>query len=199
MNVTENLLWWAAWRPRSLVILGICLGMGSSIACSSAVPMLLFVSLSVGVWIRGTQLVNRNATMLLEEAEAQSRKSGASKLGIDTSDGETFVLRGSDDWRFRLISVAPNHIITVLYATPSFLGIYAGTAVDLKERHTKFGSITKELYYPHIAAVEYSAQTFWLVTTSGERIPYSTADDPEVGEAALNAVRKHLRKIHAAV
>ena len=165
--------------------------------------MLLLVLLSFGVWIRGTQVVNRNANMLLEEAEAQCRISGANKLGIKASDGEIFVLRGQRDdedyERFRLISVARKHTITVLYATPSFLGIYADTKVDLKERHTKFGSTTKELYYPHIAAVEYSALTFRLVTTSGEPIPYSTADNPEVGEAALNAVRQHLRKIHAAV
>lgn len=136
--------------------------------------------------------------MLLEEAEVQCRISGARKLGINAPEGETFILRGQSDERFRLISVAPNHTITVLYATPSFLGIYTGTAVDLKERHTKFGSTTKELYYPHIAAVEYSAPIFWLVTTSGERIPYPIADNPEVGEAALNAVRQRLRKAHAA-
>jgi hypothetical protein len=200
MNLTENLLWWAAWRPRPLLVLGIVLGLGVAIASSSPFPFLLFVLLSVGFWICGTQLVNRNATMLLEEAEAQCRVSGANKLGIKASDGETFVLRGQTDFgRFPLISVAPNHTIAVLYATPSFLGIYAGTVVDLKERHTKFGSTTKELYYPHIAAVEYSAYEFRLVTTSGERIPYSTADNPEVGDAALNAVRQHLRKIHAAV
>jgi hypothetical protein len=197
MNLTDNLLWWAAWRPRFLLVLGICLGAGVAIACSSTVPILLFVLLAVGVWIRGTQVVNRHASKLLEEAEVQCRISGARKLGINASEGETFLLRGQSDERFRLISAAPKHTITVLYSTPSFLGIYAGTAFDLQERRTKFGSTTKEFYYPHIAAVEYSAPIFWLVTTSGERIPYPIDDNPEVGEAALNAVRQRLRKTHA--
>jgi hypothetical protein len=59
----------------------------------------------------------------------------------------------------------------------------------------RLGSSTKELYYSHISAVEFSPPIFKLMTPSGP-IVCPISDNPDVGEAALNAVRQRLRKIH---
>jgi len=198
VNRTDRLLWWAAFRPQPVLALGICAGLFLSIASSSLVPIVLFAVLAGFVWMRATQFVNREGAELLQEAEEKCRESGAAKLGIKSGDGEIFLLRGQEDeGRFKFISIAAKHRITTLYATPSFLGIFADSSFDLMTRRMKLGTTTRELYYLHISAVEYSAGRFKLVTTSGERVTYQIAENPEVGEAALSAVRQHLRKIHA--
>jgi hypothetical protein len=168
-----------------------------SLANSSGLPFVVMLIGGFGLWIRSTQTVKANAQSLIEGAEANCIATGARKLGIEaTSIEQTFLLRGEGDRRYPLIPFATQHKLTVFYITQAFIGIYTGTTFDLKEVDTRLGSTTKEVYYPHVSGVEFSPPLFKLETAAGNMI-YPIADDPQIGERALNAIRAKLRKANA--
>jgi hypothetical protein len=200
MTGFDAVRWWIGWRPKATIVTCVCLGAVMSAANSSAVPLMVLLVLGVCIWVKGTQTVKTHAPRLLAEVEAQCVAAGARKLGMDVAPEQTFLMRGEmrgeNDERYTLIPFSTKHKLTVIYVTDAFIGVYAGSSYDLKELQTRLGSTTKEVYYPHVSGVEFCPPIFKLATSS-EQMIYPISDNPEVGEAALNAIRAKLRRVHA--
>lgn len=197
MSQTDCFLWWLGWRPRAALVLGTCFGVAFALVFSSVYGALFGGCLLIALWVWGTQIINQNWSKLVEEAESTCLAAGAQKLGLKASEGARYLLRGESLERSALVSASPEYKLAALYVTESFIGIYAGNVYETRVRRPKFGSSTKELYFRHIASVEYNGAQFQLRTASGELLAYDAADSPEVGEAALNAVRQKLRVVQA--
>jgi hypothetical protein len=197
LSTAENLLWWLGWRPQLALKLAIGLGLGAVILLSTVAAVLLAL-IVLGAWYRGTQLVNRLGPGFLADAESAVKMAGARKLGLEADDGEWFVLCDDRGPRPVLVSSAPEYRFDVLHVADDFVGVYPGTVYDMRSRKGTFGATTKELYFRHIVSVEYNTPDFRLTTTNGEPLVYHGSTAPEVGEAALNAIRQRLRALRTA-
>ena len=191
----EEFLWWVAWRPKAALVLGLVLGTLLGIADGSPALGLAGFILPVALWFWSTQSVNRTWADTLDTVTRSVESEGQRWLHL--SDGEfrphVFV---EGDGNSAFLKSAKHYHFTCTYVTSDLVAVYEGTSYDAISRRLMPGTTTKEVYFKHIAGVEYRPPQIQVKGTGGEPFILHAAS-AEAAHAIIGQIRSRLREVHA--
>lgn len=184
----NDTLWSFGWQFGVTCFLALVFA-GTAIYASDSFFGVAAIFVTVIPWHRGTRLINRNWSAVLNDMLKQAETVGAKQLKINQDEAKIYHLlyrSGS------AVGIVPNrrYRITILYVGEKFLAIYDDARIDMVNRAFIRGSSTKELLYRDINSVDYSRPYFMIQTTSGDKLSFKSSDSDE--ESALKEIRKKL-------
>jgi hypothetical protein len=191
MGLVDRIMWLLGWQPRVLVIAASVLALGGWVLLRSPFGLLLGCVALVPYW-KAASLINRVYQERIPEAESLVRREGASRLGVQLSDSEIYLITSGRGPSPVGVKAKPEYDITVVYIADGFFAIYAGASFHLAKFEVELPAKGEEVYFRHVSAINYLEPFIEVVLANGRTTRQFKVGS--VGETrVLEALRTRLR------
>jgi hypothetical protein len=193
MDPPSRLLWYLAWNPRILYVIGSLVALCGATALRSLYGLLFGLTALLVRW-KATHLVNEKSTAVIDVARTTISSAGAKRVGVELADADcTVLLIGAASRAPFGIRLAPQYTISAVYLSDPFFATYSGASFILSTRTLQLGTTAEEVYFRHVSAVN-QRDGYIEITLSrgGKSKRIETGNDPN-GDRLLDTFRTRLR------